>query len=186
MGEALPVASRREREAPPNVEIKHSALVLNVRPGVTEAKKKEVLERWYRDQIKEITPRLIAKWERVIGVRVNHFYVQRMKTKWGSCSAPAGTIRLNSELAKKPQECLEYIVVHEIVHLLERTHNRRFISLMEQFMPLWQSHRELLNRLPVRREKWVYQRRRSCLYSETLRLTLEIRVIDLSTEISSY
>lgn len=145
-----------EREAPPNVEIKHSALVLNVRPGVTEAKKKEVLERWYRDQIKEITPRLIAKWERVIGVRVNHFYVQRMKTKWGSCSAPAGTIRLNSELAKKPRECLEYIVVHEMVHLLERTHNRHFISLMEQFMPLWQSHRELLNRLPVRREKWVY------------------------------
>jgi predicted metal-dependent hydrolase len=74
----------------------------------------------------------------------------------GSCSALARTIRLNSELAKKPRECLEYIVVHEMVHLLERTHNRRFISLMEQFMPRWQSHRELLNRLPVRREKWVY------------------------------
>src|SRR5215213_4913498 len=79
-----------------------------------------------------------------------------MKTKWGSCSAAARTIRLNSELAKKPRECLEYIVVHEMVHLLERTHNRRFMTLMEQFMPRWQSHRELLNRLPVRREKWVY------------------------------
>lgn len=145
-----------EREAPPSVEIKHSALVLNVRPGVTEVKKKEVLERWYRDQIKEVTPRLIAKWERIIGVRVQDFYVQRMKTKWGSCNESAGTIRLNSELAKKPRECLEYIVVHEMVHLLERTHNRRFMSLMDQFMPRWQSHRELLNRLPVRREKWVY------------------------------
>ena len=145
-----------EREAPPSVEIKHSALVLNVRPGATEAKKKEVLERWYRDQIKEITPRLIAKWERIIGVKVNDFYVQRMKTKWGSCSASAVTIRLNSEFAKKPRECLEYLVVHEMVHLLERTHNRHFMSLMDQFMPRWQSHRELLNRLPVRREKWVY------------------------------
>jgi predicted metal-dependent hydrolase len=145
-----------EKEAPPSVAFKHSALVLTVRPGATEAKKKEVLERWYRDQIKEITPRLIAKWEPLIGVRVNNFYVQRMKTKWGSCSAPAGTIRLNSELAKKPRECLEYIVVHEMVHLLERTHNRRFMSLIEQFMPRWKSHRDLLNRLPVRREKWTY------------------------------
>jgi predicted metal-dependent hydrolase len=75
---------------------------------------------------------------------------------WGSCSATARPIRLNSALAKKPRECLEYIVVHEMVHLLERTHNRRFMSLMEKFMPHWQSHRELLNRLPVRREKWVY------------------------------
>ena len=145
-----------ERDAPPSVEIKHSALVLSVRPGATEAKKREVLERWYREQIREIVPRLIAKWESIIGVKVRNLYVQRMKTKWGSCTAPAGTIRLNSELAKKPRECLEYIVVHEMLHLLERTHNRRFMSLMDQFMPRWQSHRDLLNRLPVRREKWVY------------------------------
>lgn len=145
-----------ERDAAPSVEQKHSVLVLNVRPGASDAKKQEVLERFYREQIRKNLPRLIAKWERVIGVNVRDFYVQRMKTKWGSCSVPARTIRLNSELAKKPRECLEYIVVHEMVHLLERTHNRRFMSLMEQFMPRWQSHRELLNRLPVRREKWVY------------------------------
>jgi predicted metal-dependent hydrolase len=145
-----------EKEVAPSIEIKHSALVLNIRPGANEAKKREVLERWYREQIRELAPRLIAKWERIIGVKVQDFYVQRMKTKWGSCSAPAGTIRLNSELAKKPRECLEFIVVHEMVHLLERTHNRRFISLMDQFMPRWQSHRDLLNRLPVRREKWEY------------------------------
>ena len=145
-----------ESDAPPFVEIKHSALVLNVRRGATEAKKREVLERWYREQIREIGPRLIAKWERIIGVKVQNLYVQRMKTKWGSCTAPVGTIRLNSELAKKPRQCLEYIVVHEMLHLLERTHNRRFMCLMDQFMPRWQSHRDLLNRLPVRREKWVY------------------------------
>jgi len=116
----------------------------------------KLLERWYREQIRKNAPRLIAKWERMMGVNVSDLYVQRMKTKWGSCSAPARTIRLNSELAKKPRECLEYIVVHEMVHLLERTHNRRFMTLMEQFMPRWRSHRELLNRLPVRREKWVY------------------------------
>jgi predicted metal-dependent hydrolase len=145
-----------ERDAAPGVEIKHSKLVLFVRPRASEAKKQEVLERWYRDEIRKNVPRLIAKWERVVGVNVRDVYVQRMKTKWGSCSASAGTIRLNSELAKKPRECLEYIVVHEMVHLLERTHNRRFMSLMEQFMPRWRSHRELLNRLPVRREKWVY------------------------------
>ena len=145
-----------EKDAAPSVEFKHSALVLNVRPGATEVKKQEVLERWYREQIRETAPRLIAKWERIIGVKVQTFYVRRMKTKWGSCSASAGTIRLNSELAKKPRECLEYILVHEMVHLLERTHNRRFMSLMDQFMPRWQSHRELLNRLPVRGEKWGY------------------------------
>jgi predicted metal-dependent hydrolase len=145
-----------ERDETPSVELKHSVLVLNVRPGASEAKKQEVLERWYREQIRKNVPRLIAKWERVIGVNIRVFYVQRMKTKWGSCSALARTIRLNSELAKKPRECLEYIVVHEMVHLRERTHNRRFRSLMEQFMPRWESHRELLNRLPVRREKWVY------------------------------
>jgi predicted metal-dependent hydrolase len=145
-----------EKEAPPSVQIKHSVLVLSVRPGATDAKKKEILERWYREQIREIVPRLIAKGERIIGVKVQNFYLQRMKTKWGSCSASARTIRLNSELAKKPRECLEYIVVHEMVHLLERTHNRRFVSLMDQFMPRWQSRRDLLNRLPVRREKWVY------------------------------
>src|SRR5690349_2066332 len=145
-----------EKDAAPSVELKHSVLVLNVRPKASDAKKQEVLERWYRDQIKKNVPRLIAKWEPLIGVNVRNFYVQRMKTKWGSCSASAGTIRLNSELAKKPRECLEYIGVHEMVHLLERTHNRRFMSLMEQFMPRWQSHRDLLNRLPVRREKWVY------------------------------
>ena len=89
-------------------------------------------------------------------MRTQQFFVQRMKTKWGSCNYKACTIRLNTELAKKPVECLEYIVVHELVHLLEPTHNARFGALMDRFMPKWQFHRQVLNRLPVRREMWSY------------------------------
>lgn len=84
------------------------------------------------------------------------FFVQRMKTKWGSCNHGARTIRLNTELAKKPPECLEYLVVHELAHLIEPTHNARFIALMDRFLPQWRLRRELLNRLPVRRENWSY------------------------------
>jgi predicted metal-dependent hydrolase len=87
---------------------------------------------------------------------VERFFVQRMKTKWGSCNPKAHSIRLNTELAKKPVECLEYIIVHEMIHLLEPTHNARFLALMDQFMPRWASVRQLLNRLPVRHENWSY------------------------------
>lgn len=83
-------------------------------------------------------------------------HVQRMKTKWGSCNPGTGAIRLNTDLAKKPRDCLEYILVHELVHLLEPTHNARFVALMDRFMPKWQSYRELVNLLPVRHEDWGY------------------------------
>jgi type I restriction enzyme M protein len=99
---------------------------------------------------------ILAKWERLIGVKVEKVFVQHMKTRWGSCSPSTGHIRLNTELAKKPPECLEYIVVHEMVHLLEPTHNPRFIALMDSFMPQWKSYRDELNRLPVRHESWGY------------------------------
>jgi predicted metal-dependent hydrolase len=99
---------------------------------------------------------LLTKWQPLLGVKVERFFVQRMKTKWGSCNHRARTIRLNTELAKKPAECLEYIVVHELVHLLQPTHNARFVALMDRFMPNWHFHRQVLNRLPVRREKWSY------------------------------
>jgi predicted metal-dependent hydrolase len=92
----------------------------------------------------------------LLGVTVRRFFVQRMKTKWGSCNDVARSIRLNSDLARKPRECLEYIVVHEMVHLLEPTHNARFMALMDQFMPKWQFYRDVLNRLPVRHESWDY------------------------------
>ncbi len=99
---------------------------------------------------------LLARWQPLLGVRAEGFFVQRMKTQWGSCNHMACTIRLNTELAKKPTECLEYVVVHELVHLLEPTHNARFVALMDRFMPKWEFHREALNRLPVRRDNWSY------------------------------
>jgi len=145
-----------ESDEPPSIELKHSRMVLRVRPRTNEDKRQDLVEEWYRGQLKEAVPPLLARWQPLLGVRVRRFFVQRMKTKWGSCNHKAGTIRLNTELAKKPAECLEYIVVHELVHLLEPTHNARFVGLMDRFMPKWQFRRQVLNRLPVRREKWSY------------------------------
>jgi predicted metal-dependent hydrolase len=145
-----------ERDLPPQVQLQHRTIVLQVRPGTSEEKKQEIVESWYRDQLKQAVPPLIAHWEPIMGVKVGKVYVQRMKTRWGSCNAATGSIRLNSELAKKPRECLEYLVVHEMVHLMEPTHNQHFIALMDQFMPNWQVYREALNRLPVAHECWKY------------------------------
>ena len=145
-----------EKDAAPHVELKHSQMLLQTRPATGEEKKQVALDEWYRSQLKEAVPLLIAKWEPLMGVKVERFFVQRMKTKWGSCSPRAGNIRLNTDLAKKPRECLEYIVVHEMVHLLEPTHNSRFLNLMGLFMPNWRVYRDHLNRLPVRHETWQY------------------------------
>jgi predicted metal-dependent hydrolase len=101
-------------------------------------------------------PPLIDTWAPRLKVRVNGFYVQQMKTRWGSCNPVAGTIRLNTELAKKPRDCLEYIVLHEMVHLLEPTHGARFVALMDRHMPGWPDIRKMLNRLPARHERWEY------------------------------
>ncbi len=143
-------------DEPPSIELEHSRMLLRVRPRTDEDKRQALVEKWYREQLKEAVPPLITRWQPLLGVRVERFFVQRMKTKWGSCNHKARTIRLNTELAKKPEECLEYIVVHELVHLLEPTHNARFVALMDRFMPKWQFHRQVLNRLPVGREKWRY------------------------------
>jgi len=145
-----------ERDAAPAIELRHSRLVLQVRPGTGEARKQAILDEWYRAQLKAAVPPLIAKWERLTGAKVERFFVQRMKTKWGSCTAASAGIRLNTDLARKPRECLEYIVVHEMVHLLEPTHNARFIAHMDRFMPSWRVIRQALNRLPVRHETWGY------------------------------
>lgn len=145
-----------EVDEPPSVELKHKWLKVHVRPGADEEKKQAVVADWYRTQLKLEVPPLIAKWEPLMKVKVKRFFVQRMKTKWGSCNHTAGTIRLNTELAKKPIECLEYIVVHEMAHLLEPTHNDRFVGIMDLFLPQWRAYRDELNRLPVRHEEWVY------------------------------
>jgi len=145
-----------ESDTAPAVELKHSRMFLHVRPGTDAVKKQIIMETWYREQLKQALPPLIAKWEPLMGVQVARFFVQRMKTRWGSCNPGARRIRLNTDLAKKPRECLEYVVVHEMVHLLEPTHNARFVALMDQFMPKWQFYRDVLNRLPVRHEDWGY------------------------------
>jgi hypothetical protein len=131
-------------------------MLLRVRPQTGEDKRQALVEEWYRERLKEAVPPLLERWQPLLGVQVERFFVQRMKTKWGSCNHMARTIRLNTELTKKPADCLEYIVVHELVHLLEPTHNARFVALMDRFMPNWQFHRQALNRLPVRWEKWGY------------------------------
>jgi predicted metal-dependent hydrolase len=145
-----------EKDAAPEVELKHNQMLLQVRPATGEERKRAVLDEWYRAQLREAVPSLIAKWEPLMGVKVERLFVQRMKTKWGSCSPGSGSIRLNTDLARKPRECLEYIVVHEMAHLLEPTHNSRFIGLMDLFIPQWQFCRDALNRLPVRHENWGY------------------------------
>jgi hypothetical protein len=145
-----------EKSAAPRVELKHSTMLLSVRPKADANKKQSVVDDWYRRQLKEAISSLINKWERHLGVTVERIIVRKMKTKWGSCVPESKTIRINLELAKKPTECLEYIVVHEMVHLLEPTHNGNFVALMDQFMPKWRFYRDKLNRLPVRHENWRY------------------------------
>jgi predicted metal-dependent hydrolase len=145
-----------EKDTEPEIELKHKKMFLQIRPATSDSRKQEILEIWYREQLKKAIPLLIAKWEPLMGVKVERFFVQKMKTKWGSCSPSSKSIRLNTDLAKKPTECLEYILVHEMTHLLEPTHNSRFVSLMDQFMPKWRFYKEELNRLPVRHEKWEY------------------------------
>lgn len=145
-----------ECDGPPSVELNHRRMTLQVRPGTDDEQKQAIMERWYREQLRQTLPPLIASWEPVLGVKVQRFFIQRMKTKWGSCNSVAASIRLNTELAKKPPECLEYIVVHEMVHLLEPTHNARFVALMDHFLPHWGFRRKRLNELPIRHEEWDY------------------------------
>lgn len=145
-----------EQPTAPRVELKHRTLLLHVRPGSDAAKKKEVLARWYRDQVRASLPELTARWEPRLGVEVLRFFVQHMKTKWGSCTPVTHTIRLNTDLAKKPRDCLEYILVHEMAHFLEPSHNERFQRLMDLHMPTWRERRAELNRSPLAHEAWAY------------------------------
>lgn len=145
-----------ERDAAPQVILSHSEIVLQVRPGADEVKKRAVLNAWYRQQLKEKATVLITQWEKKMGVSVANVTIRKMKTKWGSCLPASCSICINSELAKKPPEYLEYIVVHELAHLLEPSHNDHFIVLMDGFLPKWRLYRDELNALPVRHEDWRY------------------------------
>jgi len=145
-----------EHDAPPAIELKHRNLTIRVRPDTTLSKREQFIGDWYREQVKTATELLIKKWQPILKVKVDGYYVQRMKTRWGSCNAEARTIRINSELGKKEPECLEYIVAHEMVHLLERSHNDRFRDLMDKFYPKWSHVRGQLNQAPLSHTEWFY------------------------------
>lgn len=146
----------KEEDGTPAIELKHNQMVLKVRFGAAREKKEDVVAVWYREQLRLAIFPLIAKWEPLLGVKSNRIFVQRMKTKWGSCNPHSRSIRLNSELAKKSPECLEYVIVHELVHLLEPTHNARFLALIDTFIPNWKQYRDALNRAPLSHAEWEY------------------------------
>jgi len=143
-----------EHNAAPSIELQHHRIVLWVRPGTSTKQRAALMEAWYREQIRTAVPPLLQKWEALMNVQSSKVFVQRMKTRWGSCNTRSHAIRLNTDLAKKPPECLEYVVVHELAHLIEPSHNARFVAVMDLFMPKWQHYRHELNKLPVRHEDW--------------------------------
>jgi hypothetical protein len=129
---------------------------LFVQEGSDTGRRERVFLAWYRQQLKAMIPPLIEQYEAAIGVQVAEWGIKKMKTRWGTCTIEARRIWLNLELAKKQVQCLEYIIVHEIVHLLEQHHTDRFAELMKRFMPPWRLYREELNRAPLCHETWVY------------------------------
>jgi predicted metal-dependent hydrolase len=145
-----------ECDKAPSVELHHSRMFLRLRPGTPSNEARAVVEAWYRIQIRKAVPPLIAKWEPVMGVKVKQFFVQKMKTKWGSCNSASKTIRLNTDLAKKPPQCLEYIVVHEMAHLLVRHHDEQFGRIMDECLQGWRLLRQMLNEAPLAHIDWTY------------------------------
>lgn len=124
-----------ERDAAPTIDLQHKRIVLGVRPGTSTERPEELLDAWYREQLKMAFPPLLKKWEALMNVKASKVFVQRMKTKWGSCNPNSRAIRLNTDLAKKPPECREYIIVHELAHLIEPSHSARFVSIINLSMP---------------------------------------------------
>ena len=145
-----------ELNAVPTVHLTHKSIELYVRPNSSLEKRKEILENWYREQLRVLGTELIAQWEEKMNVKVKDLGIKKMKTKWGTCNPEAKRIWLNLELAKKPFHCIEYIIVHEMVHLLERNHNDKFVAYMNHFLPEWKQLKTELNKLPVSHRDWGY------------------------------
>ena len=143
-----------EADAKPSVRVSHKRITLSIRPGATTTKRAAVMHAWHKALLHAQVPALIAKWEGRLGVRLDGYFLQRMKTKWGSCNHRSGRIRLNTELVKKPKDLLEYVVVHEMMHLLEPTHSKRFIALLQEHYPAWREARAELNELALSSEVW--------------------------------
>lgn len=142
------------QEAKPFISLDHKRITLHVRPGSDHDKRAEVMHDWHKSLLHGVVPALIQKWEPKLKVKVASYFLQRMKTKWGSCNHRVGHIRLNTELVKKPKDLLEYVIVHEMVHLIEPTHSDNFIALLEEHYPNWREARAELNELPLTAEVW--------------------------------
>jgi predicted metal-dependent hydrolase len=143
-----------EQNTKPYVDIDHKQITLSVRPGSSMIKRATVIHEWHKSLLHEFIPPLIGKWEPRLNIQVRAYFIQRMKTKWGSCNHAAANIRLNTELVKKPKDLIEYVVVHEMVHIIEPTHNERFISILSDNFPRWREVRAELNELPLAAEEW--------------------------------
>ncbi|MBS1960593.1 MAG: M48 family metallopeptidase [Bdellovibrionales bacterium] len=141
-------------DSSPTITLTHDKLVVTVRPSSDANQIKLLMDEWYRDQIREALPDVLAYWEKILEVKVEKVFIQQMKTKWGGCTPGNASIRLNTELAKKPKQFLEYVVLHEVAHLVEPTHGERFQAIMDQCMPNWRQIRDELNRLPVPHGEW--------------------------------
>lgn len=146
--------SVRETEAKPFISLSHRRITLTVRPGSGRDKRTAIMHEWHKSLLHAAVPKLIRRWEPKLGVEVSGYFLQRMKTKWGGCNHRARTIRLNTELVKKPRDLLEYVVVHEMLHLIESTHSERFLTLMSKHYPAWREARAELNELPLGAETW--------------------------------
>ena len=144
----------REEEAKPSIRLSHRTIMLTLRHGSSAAKRAAVMHEWHKSLLHKAVRELIARWEPKLGVDVAGYFLQRMKTKWGSCNHRARTIRLNTELVKKPMDLLEYVVIHEMLHLLEPTHSARFLGLMSKHFPAWREARAELNELPLAAASW--------------------------------
>lgn len=146
-----------EKDAPPKVALRTKTYIdLYIRPDSPIEKRNEIMTEWYRKELKKQIPPIIDKWEKIMKVVVADWQVKQMKTKWGSCNIEEKRIWINLELAKKPDRCLEYIIVHEMIHLLERHHNDRFLYYIDTYLPNWKQLKAELNKLPVSHADWKY------------------------------
>jgi predicted metal-dependent hydrolase len=146
----------QEIDQPPRIELQHRNLLLTVRPGSDVQKRAELLAAWYREQLRAALPALFEKWQARLNVQPGRIHIRHMKTRWGSCNPATRGILLNTELAKKPQSCLEYVIVHELIHLIEPTHNQNFIAHITRQLPNWRLLRDELNQAPLAHENWDY------------------------------
>jgi predicted metal-dependent hydrolase len=146
-----------EKDTSPKVVLRTKTyLDLYLRPNTQFEKKHQIIMEWYRKELRKQIPGIIEKWENILNIEVDDWQIKQMKTKWGSCNIEKKRIWVNLELAKKPEQCLEYIIVHEMVHLLERHHNKRFLNYLETFLPNWKQLKTELNKLPISHSSWVY------------------------------